>query len=424
MPEPKPMEKITEDLQGIREGVDGVTTTLGAVQDAVSKQEERIAKIEERQAHAAKFPGHNDGSDDTAHERQFPGQSRAFSWSIALAHVDACRNRNPMPDKDHWIKRGFAPETVERTMSADILTDGGFLIPDEYVAEIIPALRPQVVLMQAGARTLDVPAGVGQIRWPKENAVATTSHVAENEAPTESTPTVQQVVANPHEMRAFVKIPMNLIRMGSPSVEQFLRDQFLREMAIELDRTGLRGLGAANEPLGVANFPSLESVEAGSPDGGPLTYNLLLDLETFVFENNVPAGNTTAWITSHRGWREVRQLLDSQNRPLFHTSHHDPGLTGAPNSSIFGHPIFKTTQVPSNLTKNGGVSLTELYFALWQELMLVRWGGIEVRTSRDAYDGTDSAFLNNLMFLAAFMTYDWVPFHEESFGLIGDIETA
>ena len=121
------------------------------------------------------------------------------------------------------------------------------------------------------------------------------------------------------------------------------------------------------------------------------------------------------------------KLKDDNNQPLFHSTYFPPGLPGATPDTLFGYPVFLTTQIPITIVKSAsGATLTEVYFGDWSELERVLWQSLEIRLSTQAYDGTDSAFTQDLTFFLAIVKMDWVARHAASFALIGDMtaETA
>lgn len=420
-------------LKGIEDKIDKVThvasdmpamrTSVDALRAQLDAQERRlVAQEAERQkaAQSVRTPWGDEGRDERLHNRAL---SPRFSLTAAFQrwlHAKGVKGI-AAPNKDALIRAGHFPDAVERAMSGNILTQGGFLIPEEYRDDIIPALLPRTILAQLGVRMLAV-GGAGQIRWPKQNSRPTVTAVPEASAATESTPTWQSVVSTPHKAGMLMAIPNEILKYGIASVEAFLQDLFLKELSIEVDTRALRGTGSANQPLGLVNMDSIQNPAVGA-NGGPITANLILDLITQVEESNT-RGTRFGFATSPRGIREIQQIVDGDTRPLFLNAMFSPGLAGARPGTIHGYHVFTTTHIPVNLTKGSGTALTELHFSAWDELLIPMWGDIEIMESKEATDGTNNAFTMDLTLARAFVTYDVIAFHNEALGVINDMDSA
>lgn len=332
-----------------------------------------------------------------------------------------------------WSQATFDPRWADefraapqdwRSKAADMTggtdTEGGYWIPDYWLSDIIPALTAKEVLMQAGAVDFQVDAGWGQVRFPREDSTTTGFWVGEATAPTSSGLTAGQVVATQKKAAILVKVTNDLLRMSGPGVESYLRFALTRDLGLLIDLAGLRGTGSSSQPLGVNTITNVGSVPVGT-DGGNITYALLRKLVNTVLQEN-PPGNRLGFVMHPAAWNEILKITDEQSRPLFHSPEYSPGLPGTVPMTIFGYPVYLTTQIPTNLTKSEGTTLSEIYFGDWSELTRVMWTQMEIRLSQHAYDGTDSAYTQDLTFFLALCPMDWVIRHAKSFALIPDVK--
>src|SRR3990167_4402954 len=162
-------EEITKDLT---KAIGDVTASRTDIKAAVEAQNVRVAAIEKEREEARKrirTPWAVGGGADEA--RRDPNLSPHYSLTTMFQAVMHARGTKfsdgspvPAPNKDALIRAGHYPDAVERAMSAAVLTSGGFLIPEEYMTDIIPALLPRTRVLQLGVQTLNVGTGVGQIR--------------------------------------------------------------------------------------------------------------------------------------------------------------------------------------------------------------------------------------------------------------------
>lgn len=305
-------------------------------------------------------------------------------------------------------------------MSAGILTEGGAWVPDEWASDIIPALTAKEIVMVAGAGDFQVPAGVGQFHFPREDATSTAYWIGEGSAPTSSGLTAGYVTAQQHKCAVLLKATNDFLRMGLPATEAYIRRAITRDLGLKVDIAALRGTGGANEPLGLNTHSQVTSNAIGT-DGGAITYARLRNLVRSVLKQNPPM-EKPGFIMHPSVFTEIVKLLDSQNRPLFHSAEFAPGLPGPTPGTIFGYPVYLTTQIPITLTKGAsGATLTEIYFGDWSEIVRVLWQELEIRISNQAYDGTDSAYTQDMLFFLAIMPVDWVIKHGKSFAIIPDV---
>ena len=93
-------------------------------------------------------------------------------------------------------------------------------------------------------------------------------------------------------------------------------------------------------------------------------------------------------------------------------------ILNAEMRNLNGFPIFMTTNVPSDLTKGSGSSLSALFFGNWQDLLLAFWSGVDIVV--------DTATLSNIggLRLNFFQDVDVTCRHDESFAVIKDMVTT
>ena len=440
----KTIDKVTADLGDVPAVLRSLDANVGAVLKFKAEAEGRMAALEAnavgrrpvmggaaQDERTAKLPraSFHDLFRYAAREKLGKG-GQVWSGAEVAPEWDAFRS-NPEAWQADVVAKAKERATKmlgggrAANMSAGVLTQGGAWVPDEWMQDIIPALTAKEVVMAAGAGEFNVPAGIGTVKFPREDGRATAYWIGEGSAPTTSGYTAGTVEAQQHKCAILVKATNDFLEMGIPATEQYLRRALVRDLGLALDLAALRGTGGANEPLGINTLSGVGSVAIGA-SGGSITYNLLRHLVRTVLKANPPMGRP-AFIMHPSAWTEIMKLKDTTNQPLFHSTYFPPGLPGATPDTLFGYPVFLTTQIPITIVKSGsGATLTEVYFGDWSELERVLWQSIEIRMSTQAYDGTDSAFTQDLTFFLAIVKMDWVARHAASFALIGDMtaETA
>lgn len=402
---------------------------VGQIGDKITGQESRIAEMVERvkaQEEAThvivtdlagvadkikSMPQGRGGmpGDDTPEARS------GFSMLQALRALHA---------KKHGPSDWNAPEDDaekafrEKVMQGNLGPTGGFLIDDQYVNQIIPELEARAVLLQAGAQIFNVPGSVGNVIWPKETSSPSGAHVGEGDVIAEETPNVEQLIATPKRAVFLVRVSNDLLKMAAIAVDPWLRNRLMTKAGLLIDLSGMRGTGAAFEPLGLVNLPNVNSVAIGV-NGGNITLNALQDIQTEIDSSNIMT-DRQAWIMHARAFGQIRRLRDNDGRPLV-----EPNVKLRDEGALLGAPVFLSNQLPRNLTKGTGVSLTEIIYGRFPHLMLVNWfGGAEIKISEEASDGTNHAFVQDETWFRLIWTYDWVSEHDQAYGVIPDASSV
>jgi HK97 family phage major capsid protein len=182
------------------------------------------------------------------------------------------------------------PADVLRTWNKRDLnsSDEADLFSDDYRGgAFIDALRNSSSVMAAGATML---GGLsGDVKIPKKTAVSSAAWI-ENEggAATESEMTVGNVSLSPKTLGAFTDVTRQLLIQSSLDVENLIRDDLTKAMAIAIDKAGLEGTGATGQPTGLLNagINQVTNFAAAAP-----TFAEAISLETAVADDNALLGN-------------------------------------------------------------------------------------------------------------------------------------
>lgn len=234
----------------------------------------------------------------------------------------------------------------QRDLLVGTATAGGNTVATDLLgASFIEVLRNRLSVMAAGATMLT--GLVGNVAIPRQTAAASAFWVAENGAPTESQQAFDQVSMSPKTVGAFTDVSRRLLLQSSLDVEAFVRMDLAKVIALAIDLGALNGSGAANQPRGVLQTSGIGSVAIGT-NGGPLTWDAVVDLETAVGAANADEA-TSAYVTnaSLRGrMKKTPELGNTANIPIWR------------NGEVNGYRAIASNQVPNNLTKGTGTNLS------------------------------------------------------------------
>ena len=250
-------------------------------------------------------------------------------------------------------------EVLRRDLNVGTATAGGNLVDDVLLSgSFIDLLRNRLALADAGMTTL---TGInGNISIPKQGSSATAYWVGEGSSPTESQQTIEQINLSPKTCGAFVDYSRKLLLQSSIDVEQMVRDDLARVLALELDRVGLNGSGSSNQPLGLINTTGI-GTQTITTFG---TFAEYIGMETDVAVANADAGSLRYIINA-----SARGALKSTEKAS------NTGMFVYENDEINGYPVTVTNQLANN----------DALFGDFSQLIMAMWSGLDLTV--DPYAG-------------------------------------
>lgn len=304
----------------------------------------------------------------------------------------------------------------QRDLTKGTNTAGGYTVATDLLAQdFIELLRNRVIVMQAGATML---AGlVGDIAIPRQTGGATAYWVAESGAPTESQQTFDQVAMSPKTVGGFTDISRKLLKQSSLNVEEFVRRDLAAVLGLEIDRAGLHGSGANNQPTGVAGTSGIGLVYAGgaatngvNANGAAPVWADVVNLETEVAVDNADLG-ALYYITNAKVRGKMKQtakVASTDSMMLWENN----------NTPINGYPALVTNQVSSALSKGSADDLSAMFFGNWADLFVGMWGTLDLLV--DPYTGGTSGTVR----VIALQDVDIAVRHPQSFAACLDMATS
>ena len=263
---------------------------------------------------------------------------------------------------DDWMLDDLGQERDARSLGHtkalgySSLASGGALVPTAYVQEMIELLRARNVIRSAGARQLPLPNG--NLTMPRQTGAATASYTGESSSLAASQGTLDQITLVAKKLMAITAVSNELMRTADPSADRFVRDDLLATAANREDLAFIRGDGTQNTPRGLRYAAaSISAAAAGATLGDMLTTTQ--DLFTQLANSNI-AMERPAFFLSPRSYYALMFARDASGDGLLLREE-------IANGSLFGVPIFTTTQIPVNL---GGGSDSEMYLADMNQVII------------------------------------------------------
>jgi len=301
---------------------------------------------------------------------------RGEFWQAVLRAGDV-RSREPMHPalklwrgdageakhgQKHTGRNEWEGEFSKTAMAEGTGATGGFLVPDEFRAELMNVTVPLVNVRQ---RATIIPMRRRTILIPVVKQTGTTANqphwfggmvaswVEEAASKSESEPEFQQVELTAHKLVCYSRASDELLEDGAISFDAFLRGPmgFAGAIAWQEEWAFINGTGAG-QPLGVLNSGACISV-ARAADSGVTVPDLTNMLEHFY-------GQIPVWMISRTQMSELMQL----NGPSGNASYvFMPNARDGMPATLLGYPIAWSEMMPAKNTA-GDVALIDWSYYL------------------------------------------------------------
>lgn len=205
--------------------------------------------------------------------------------------------------------RPYGRESLAQIGGDDI--SGGALLPSPIGSQVIDLARAPAVSITLGAQTLPMTAAeISLVRVDQDP----TSHWRAEAQPVEASEMAfGRITLRPKTLAAVVPISIELME-DAPNAPQLIESSIGAAMALQLDRAALRGQGAENEPRGISNHPTVNTVTAV---GTPADYSSVTSAVGKIVRANFNGdASSLGWVMSPRDAETYDGLRDTTNQPL------------------------------------------------------------------------------------------------------------
>lgn len=265
------------------------------------------------------------------------------------------------------MERAMHNEIKTKAMSFGSDTAGGFLVPNEVMtSELIPLLYAESVAMQLGATQLN---GLTKapIQIPRVSGGTTAYWVAEAAAITASDLTLEQLQLTPRGLAALTVLSDLLTVLDSPGVENMVRQDMARQLALKLDLAIMKGTGGT-QPQGIIGYTGVNTTTLTDPT----TYDELLAFVSEVRADNALAGRL-GWAVSNADMLEMEQMKDvtggTDNKANIQPMGSRMLLSGAAGDRrLLEYPVKVSTQLADG----------NVIFGNWADVVVAQWGGMRL----------------------------------------------
>jgi HK97 family phage major capsid protein len=284
-------------------------------------------------------------------------------WSITVDPNKAARAAERLRADGKTVTRaGIA------TMLDTATTNQGKELVFTEPGPFIEYLYNRMVVKDLGAVTM---SGLqGNIAFPKQTGKASGSWVTENPGTdvADSNLTLGQVLMSPKTYQSSSAYTRQLLAQSVVDIDNLVRADLAKDVALALDRAALMGDGADGAPKGIAAITGVQAYTmiADTGTGGKPAYADILAMEQKVEDVNADTLGGFGWVTVPSIKALLRQtpiLANTIALPVWQSG-----------DTIDGYPARITNQLPKDLEKSTGDNLTVMILGIWDQLLLGLWG--------------------------------------------------
>jgi HK97 family phage major capsid protein len=282
---------------------------------------------------------------------------KAARYVLGLMH--ARFNHVGMDKAAEFVRNRFGDDIVARALNGSVTGEGGALIPQDFMADLIELLRANTVVR--GSSPMEVGMPMGNLTIPRLAGGASAAYQNELDDIAVSQERFDDVNFVAKKLTAMVPVSNDLIRRAPIGVEEIVRDDLVQTVARREDLAFLRGNGTDKGPVGMrslclpANLITVAPMPATPGPGDQLTAILAAaSAAILTLQNGMSRMIRPTWIMSPTAARFISVARDSVGGFYFK----DEMAAG----KFEGYPVKITQQIPTNLVISTYTKASEIYF--------------------------------------------------------------
>jgi HK97 family phage major capsid protein len=282
---------------------------------------------------------------------------KAARYVLGLMH--ASFHHVSLEKAAEFVSNRFGDDIVARALNAGVTGEGGALIPQDFMADLIELLRAMTAVRGAGPMEVGMP--MGNLTIPRLAGGATAAYQNELDDIGISQQRFDDVNLVAKKLTAMVPVSNDLIRRSPIGVEEIVRDDLVQTVARREDLAFLRGDGTDKGPIGMrhlvlpANLITVTAMPATPAPGDQLTAILAgASAAILALQNGMSRMIRPTWIMAPTIARFISTARDQVGG--FYFKDEMARLT------FEGYPVRLTQQIPTNLVMTTFTKASEIYF--------------------------------------------------------------
>jgi HK97 family phage major capsid protein len=243
----------------------------------------------------------------------------------------------------------------EKALDYSVVAEGGALIPQDFMAEMIELLRSTVVVRAAGPMTVQMP--MGNLTIPRLAGGGSAVYQGELDDISVTQETFDDLDLIAKKLTAMVPVSNDLIRRAPIGVESIVRDDLAQAIAHREDVTFIRGDGTNKGPVGwrslvlAQNLLVVPLLGVTPPAGADLNavVSTLASMKV-ALQNGMSRMLRPAWFMA-----PIIKEYIATRRDSVGSFYYKDELS---RNQLEGYPVYVSQQIPTNLGTGNG---SELY---------------------------------------------------------------
>lgn len=246
---------------------------------------------------------------------------------------------------------GWQRWLAERALGEDTGATGGFLVPDEFAADVIMK-EGELTPFASSEFIRIIPMGTDTMLVPVLETRPTVGRFRENQPPVANTePAWNRVELRARKFGEVLPISNEMLADENIGVLEFLRDLFAEILAENRNELVTNGAGA-QEPQGFRNDARIATFGF---TGTQTDSAAIIDwVDALYWRLKATEAVNAVWTASSLMLETLDKIKDGEGRPLM------GNLTDAPFRTLKGAVVLRNDSIPNNL--GGGTNESELIF--------------------------------------------------------------
>lgn len=330
---------------------------------------------------------------------------QAARFCIGLLH----KKWNGTDKACEFIVNRFGDTDVAKALNTLVVAEGGALIPQDFMADLIELLRANTVVRGASPMTVGMP--MGNLTIPRLAGGASAGYQGELDDIALTEEAFDDVNFVAKKLTAMVPVSNDLIRRAPIGIEEIVRDDLVQTIARREDLAFLRGDGTGKSPIGFRSLvlpANLIAIPAGA-NLDAVVAGLSALMLTLV--NGMSRMLRPHWFMAP----SVIRFIAVQRDQVGGFYYKDEIARG----TLEGIPWSYTQQIPTNLGAGNG---SEIYLVDMADAIIADTLNVQVDASDvAAYYGTDgqvvSAFQRDQSVFRIISEHDFNMRHLQSLAI-------
>jgi HK97 family phage major capsid protein len=260
-----------------------------------------------------------------------------------------------------FISHRFGDTAVAKALNTITTGEGGALIPQDFLADLIELLRASTVVRGSGPMTIGMP--MGNMTIPRLAAGATAAYQGELDDIQVTQERFDDINFVARKLTAMVPVSNDLIRRAPIGVEEVVRDDLVQTIARREDLAFIRGDGTDLGPVGLrslclpVNVIAIPAI-AGAVSGLDAVVNALQAM-ILTLQNGMSRMIKPVWLMAPTTARFIAAQRD-QVGGFYYKDEIASGM-------LEGYPYRTSQQIPTNLGLGHG---SEIYLAAFEDVVI------------------------------------------------------